>query len=132
MYSPTTPCGPDRVVMNRISTFCWAGAGPAARSAAAKPTATALGVLFPMIPSLRLLDFSLYENRPLIGQCGLDREPRRQDALVLARKTDHHQPHRCRPGRVDRQRQRASVEEIDQAGVAQHVAVRQAESLGIA
>src|SRR5256885_5370243 len=37
-----------------------------------------------------------------------------------------------RSGRVDRQRQRASIEEIDQAGVAQHVAVRQAESLGVA
>src|SRR5947209_2020072 len=132
MYSPTTPWGPDSVVMNPIFTFCCASAGPEARSAAAKPIATVLSVLFLMIPIPPFGQRSFYENRPLIRQCGLDREPRREDALVLARKTDHHQSDRRRPGRVDRQRQRASVEEVDEAGVAQHVAVRQAESLGVA
>src|SRR6266545_7795818 len=113
--------------MKPILTFCCASAGPAASSAAEKTIATVLSVLFPMIPSLRLRDFSLYENRPLIRQRSLDREPRREDALVVAGKPDHHQPHRRLPRPVDRKRERAAVQEIDQIGVAQHVGVRKAE-----
>src|SRR5882762_11971024 len=139
MYSPTTPWGPDSVVMKPIFTFCCASAGATATSAAAVPMTRVLSVLFLMIliPPFELFralnDAELfYENRPLIRQCGFDREPSRKDTLVLTGKSDHHQPHRRRPRRVDRKRQRAAVEEIDEIGVAQHVAVRKAETIGVA
>src|SRR5258706_341134 len=123
MYSPTTPWGPDSVVMKPIFTFCCASAGAAATSAAPIPMIKVLSVLFLMIliPPFELL---FYENRPLIRQCGFDREPRGKHALVLAGESDRHQPHRRRPRRVDRKRQRAAVEKIDEIGVAQHVAVQ--------
>src|SRR5215831_15915568 len=147
MYSPITPCGPESVVMKPILTFCCAPACPGARNSADATPRPIRNSRFmcgspPSIsvyqgsrdsvqarPAVHYISPRIDEHRTLIRERRLDREAGREDALVLPREPHHHQPDRSGLGGVDGERERAAVEEIDDARVAQHVAVRQAERL---
>src|SRR5260221_14702691 len=53
----------------------------------------------------------------------LQRQRHAEKAAVVAVAADDHQPHGCRARRLDRQRDGAAVEEVDDGGIAQQAAV---------
>src|SRR6516164_11370239 len=59
----------------------------------------------------------------LTGELVFDADTDSQQAAVVAVAADNHQTDRCSARRLDRQTQRAAIEEIDDCGVAQQLLV---------